>query len=40
MAPKQLDNQNIESIVNKYGESFYLLDSDVFEHNCNDLLLQ
>lgn len=39
MASKQLDNQNIESIVNKYGESFYLLDSDVFEHNCNDLLL-
>lgn len=39
MILKQLDKQNIQSIVEKYGESFYLLDSDVFENNCNDLLL-
>lgn len=38
MILKQIDNKNIENLVSKFGESFYLLDSDVFENNCNNLL--
>lgn len=35
---KELDIKLINSIAEKYGTSFYLLDTDVFEKNCLNLL--
>lgn len=36
--PKALTKDLIEQIAEKYGDSFYLLDSDVFKNNCENLL--
>lgn len=35
--PKELTKELLDSIVNKYGGAFYLLDSDVFEANYKEL---
>ena len=34
---KALTKDLLESLSNKYGTSFYILDSDVFEENCRNL---
>lgn len=36
--PKALNAELINKLAGKYGDSFYLLDSDVFEENCRRLL--
>lgn len=35
---KTIDNSNIGSLESQFGETFYLLDSDVFENNCKGLM--
>lgn len=36
--PKALDAKLLKSLSKQYGDSFYILDSDVFEKNCRKLL--
>lgn len=36
--PKAITKELIRTITGKYGDAFYLLDSDVFEDNCRELL--
>ena len=36
--PKAITKELIRTITCKYGDAFYLLDSDVFEDNCRELL--
>jgi len=36
--PKTLTKEILKKITDKYGDAFYLLDSDVFEESCKELL--
>ena len=36
--PKTLTKELLNKITDKYGDAFYLLDSDVFEESCTELL--
>lgn len=35
---QMLTKENIKGLAERYGDAFYLLDSNVFEENCNKLL--
>lgn len=36
--PKALNAELLNKLIDRYGDSFYLLDSDVFEENCRKLM--